>query len=72
MGPQQVTWGRERFPYPGPSRVLMQPWVARLGQLPRLMTLMYLCRSQMDNERKSNTSKHSYSGRVHLCVARYR
>lgn len=31
-----------------------------------------LCRSQMDNERKSNTSKHSYSGRVHLCVARYR
>ncbi|XP_040842799.1 RIMS-binding protein 2 [Ochotona curzoniae] len=27
--------------------------------------------SKMDNERKSNTSKHSYSGRVHLCVARY-
>ncbi|XP_058512727.1 RIMS-binding protein 2 isoform X2 [Ochotona princeps] len=27
--------------------------------------------SKMDNERKSNTSKQSYSGRVHLCVARY-
>ncbi|KAM5238819.1 RIMS-binding protein 2 [Ctenodactylus gundi] len=31
------------------------------------------CRSEsnMDNERNSNTSKQRYSGKVHLCVARY-
>ncbi|XP_043822698.1 RIMS-binding protein 2 isoform X3 [Dromiciops gliroides] len=27
--------------------------------------------SDMDNERNSNTSKQKYSGKVHLCVARY-
>ncbi|XP_048370135.1 RIMS-binding protein 2 isoform X10 [Sphaerodactylus townsendi] len=27
--------------------------------------------SDMDNERKSNTSKQKYSGKVHLCIARY-
>uniref|UniRef100_A0ABM5F2R2 RIMS-binding protein 2 isoform X5 n=1 Tax=Pogona vitticeps TaxID=103695 RepID=A0ABM5F2R2_9SAUR len=27
--------------------------------------------SEMDNERNSNTSKQRYSGKVHLCIARY-
>lgn len=27
---------------------------------------------QMDNERNSKTSKQRYSGKVHLCIARYR
>ncbi|XP_029475768.1 RIMS-binding protein 2 isoform X7 [Rhinatrema bivittatum] len=37
----------------------------------RTSSLRHPCESDMENERNTNTSKERYSGKVHLCIARY-
>ncbi|XP_021113334.1 RIMS-binding protein 2 isoform X5 [Heterocephalus glaber] len=58
----------DHIPLPGDQP---EPLSAEPGFLSRSSSPRCRFESDMDNERNSNTSKQRYSGKVHLCVARY-
>ncbi|XP_069881008.1 RIMS-binding protein 2 isoform X6 [Dipodomys merriami] len=53
------------------SRDKPEPPCAKPTFLPPASSPRCRIESEMDNERNSNTSKQRFSGKVHLCVARY-
>ncbi|XP_012878650.1 PREDICTED: RIMS-binding protein 2 [Dipodomys ordii] len=53
------------------SRDKPEPSCAKPTFLPPASSPRCRIESEMDNERNSNTSKQRFSGKVHLCVARY-